>query len=98
MAYTNETMAWAVHVANSQDILIYGAGTYSFFEFWNATCSGSNSCQTQIFDIQSGSGVYVYSLATVGVRYMLSVNEQGLIESLYNGDGYAPCISAWTPW
>jgi glucan 1,3-beta-glucosidase len=65
-------------VLNSQDIIIYGAGLYSFFNSYSTTCSntgGSENCQSEIFSIEgSTSGLWIYNLNTVGSQSMVVVN------------------------
>lgn len=38
------TEAWALRVLHSQDVYIYGAGFYSFFNNYDQTCIGDESC------------------------------------------------------
>ncbi|OSD08671.1 glycoside hydrolase family 55 protein [Trametes coccinea BRFM310] len=94
---SGQTAAWAVHITNSQGIIIYGAGLYSFFQNYGQTCLDSNTCQTQIFDIDTASSVSVYSLSTVGVTWQLSVAEQGVIPASAGPNGFAETASVWTP-
>ena len=89
-------MAWAVHISSSTDILIFGAGLYSFFQHYNQACLASNDCQTQIFDTDSASSVSVYSLSTIASVYQLSVNENGVIPQSANTDGLQSTVSEWT--
>lgn len=37
--------AWGVRVLDSQDVFVYGAGLYSFFENYDQTCVALNNCQ-----------------------------------------------------
>jgi glucan 1,3-beta-glucosidase len=77
---------WGLRVLDSSDILVYGAGLYSFFDNYSTSCSatGNNeTCQTQIFGIDTGMGsgysqsrtgqseVYVYNLNTIGATSMI---------------------------
>jgi len=85
----NCPLAWGLRVLNSVNVLVYGAGLYSFFNNYSTTCSDHTSsvyneyCQTQIFGIDeggptgttySGSQVYVYGLNTVGSVSMVDRN------------------------
>lgn len=40
--------AWGVRVLDSQDVFIYGAGLYSFFENYDQTCVPLNNCQGKL--------------------------------------------------
>ncbi|KAI9065088.1 glycoside hydrolase family 55 protein [Trametes sanguinea] len=93
---SGQTSAWAVHIANSQNIIIFGAGLYSFFQNYGQTCLDSNTCQSQIFDIDTASSVSVYSLSTVGVTWQLSVAEQGVIPASAGPNGFAETATVWT--
>ncbi|KAI0372846.1 exo-beta-1,3-glucanase [Pilatotrama ljubarskyi] len=93
---SSQNAAWAVHVTNSQDITIFGAGLYSFFQNYGQACLDTHSCQSQIFDVDSASAVTVYSLSTVGVTWSLSVAEQGVIPSSAGPNGFADTATVWT--
>jgi len=100
-------MAWGLRVLDSTDILVYGAGLYSFFNNYDTTCSNHNTtvyneyCQTQIFGIDeggpagttySGSAVYVYGLATVGSVSMVDRNGASVVSQSANTGLYAEAV------
>jgi glucan 1,3-beta-glucosidase len=77
---------WGLRVLDSDNILIYGAGLYSFFDNYSTICSNAGNgetCQTQIFGIDTGLGsgynqektgqseVYVYNLNSIGATSMV---------------------------
>lgn len=73
----NCASAWGLRVLDSSNILIYGAGLYSFFDNYSTTCSnggGAENCQTNIADIESSTNVNIYNLNTVGTTNMLTLN------------------------
>lgn len=76
--YTNECDGFGLRILNSQDVLVYGAGLYSFFDNYNTSCSAAGSgeaCQSSIFSIEGdSSGVEVYNLNTVGAQSMVDRN------------------------
>ncbi|KII88660.1 glycoside hydrolase family 55 protein [Plicaturopsis crispa FD-325 SS-3] len=88
--------AWGLNVESSTDIFIFGAGLYSFYQNYGQTCLDSNSCQSQLINIDSTSSVFLYSLATVGTTYQLSVNEAGIINASDNPNGFQATVTAWT--
>lgn len=57
--------AWGLRIVSSDNILIYGAGFYSFFNNYSTTCSAQGNgeiCQSQIFQLQgSNSNINVYN-------------------------------------
>ncbi|KIP08169.1 glycoside hydrolase family 55 protein [Phlebiopsis gigantea 11061_1 CR5-6] len=90
-------MAWALVVQNSKDIIVFGAGLYSFFQAFDQACLDSRSCQDQLVTIDSISTISVYSLSTVGVSNQLSVGNQAVIPSSQNVNGFQDTVTAWTP-
>lgn len=68
-----------LRVYNSQNLIFYGAGLYSFFNDYSTTCSnagGPEDCQSEIFSIEgnSTSGIWVYSLSTIGSQSQVVIN------------------------
>ncbi|KAI9644962.1 hypothetical protein NHQ30_006997 [Ciborinia camelliae] len=78
--------AWGLRIMNSHDILIYGAGLYSFFDNYSTTCSnggGLENCQTNILSLEGTiSNVNIYTLATVGVTNMIT--RDGVSKAVYS--------------
>lgn len=72
--------AFGLRILNSQNIVIYGAGIYSFFKNYDTTCSsdqaagGKRDCQNQIVSIEKSSGIIAYTLSEVGALQMLTVD------------------------
>ncbi|TMW62332.1 hypothetical protein Poli38472_009825 [Pythium oligandrum] len=69
--------SWGLRVLNSKDILVAGAGLYSFFENWGQDClkTSPQTCQTRMTSIEgSSSNVVVYSMNTVGTTKMMTVD------------------------
>jgi len=93
---SGQQAAWALNIQSSTDIIVFGAGHYSFYQNFNQGCLSSNTCQNQIVNIDSASSVYIYSLSTVGVTNQLSVNEAGVIPESSNTDGLQSTFTVWT--
>ncbi|KAI1344221.1 putative Exo-beta-1,3-glucanae [Xylariaceae sp. FL0016] len=88
-------MGWGLRVVDSQDVLVYGAGLYSFFDNYDVNCSAEGSpvdCQTSIFSVE-GSGISVYNLNTVGTVDMITVEGQAIAQSSDNRDGFVDTIA-----
>ncbi|KAL3962936.1 hypothetical protein ACCO45_004459 [Purpureocillium lilacinum] len=70
------THAYGYRVVDSSGIFTYGAGLYSFFSNWNATCStfaAGSDCQSKIMSLEGAlSNVNIYNLNTVGTVSMLN--------------------------
>lgn len=63
-------MAWGLRVIDSTDIVIFGAGLYSFFNDYSTDCAQPESgteCQQRIFEIP-GTGEGAARNGTAGVR------------------------------
>ena len=77
---TGNCDALGLRILNSQNLFIYGAGLYSFFNQYNTTCSnagGPEDCQSQIFSIEGGAGsnnLWVYGLNTIGSQSMVDID------------------------
>ncbi|KAJ6488579.1 exo-beta-1,3-glucanase [Mycena vitilis] len=88
--------AWGLRVTTSTDIIVFGAGLYSFFSNYAQTCLTPENCQSQILNIDSTSSVHIYSLATVGVTSQLSINQAGVINQSSNPNGFAATVTSWS--
>jgi len=95
----DKTSAWGLYVKTSNNILVYGAGLYSFFQDYNQTCYSSQTCQAQIADIDTVSTIQIYSLTTVGTASQLSVSGHAIINSNQNLEtiGQQSTVTLWTP-
>ena len=95
----NCAMAWGLRVIGSTDILVYGAGTYSFFNNYSTSCStftAGQSCQSRIVSIEGGvSNVNIYNLNTIGSQSML--NRDGAQVAYYNDNVnvYPSCVAVY---
>lgn len=63
-------MAWGLRIINSSDIIVHGAGLYSFFSSYTL-CAGTvpnvgGTCQGRLFEAVNSRNIYVYNLFTVG--------------------------------
>ncbi|KAF8900737.1 exo-beta-1,3-glucanase [Gymnopilus junonius] len=82
--------------SDSENILIFGAGLYSFFVSYKQDCISTRNCQAQIADIDTGStNINIFSLSTVASTYQLSVEGTGIIDQKDNIDGFASTVTAW---
>ncbi|EJD46953.1 glucan 1,3-beta-glucosidase [Auricularia subglabra TFB-10046 SS5] len=90
--------SWALTVTNSSNIIIYGAGLYSFFNNYVAdTCVPPANCQNQVANIDSAStNVVILGLSTVGVTKMLNVNGSPIIDQSANRFGTQATVMKWS--
>ncbi|KAJ7349186.1 exo-beta-1,3-glucanase [Mycena albidolilacea] len=89
--------AWGLSIASSSNILIFGAGLYSFYSAYDqTTCLTASNCQDQILNVDSTSSVYIYSLQTVGTTFQLSLAQAGVVNQSANPNGFAATLTSWT--
>ncbi|RFU33902.1 hypothetical protein B7463_g2402, partial [Scytalidium lignicola] len=93
--------AWGFRLLNSNNVLVYGAGHYSFFNNYDGDCpavNGPENCQLNIISLEgSFSNVNFYSLSTVGTTNMVTKN--GVTQAVYsdNVDTFADTIALYQP-
>jgi glucan 1,3-beta-glucosidase len=88
--------AWALRIINSNNVFIYSAGFYSFFENNALGCTDTESCQLGLIDTEYSEGVWIYNIFTKGNVQIVSPG--GLPPLLFNDtttDGYTSEIAAW---
>jgi glucan 1,3-beta-glucosidase len=67
---------WGLRVLDSSNVYMLGGGLYSFFEDYDQTCLGPESCQENMIDIQCSNEVYLFGLTTKASVNMVNVNGQ----------------------
>ncbi|KAI0411251.1 glycoside hydrolase family 55 protein [Xylaria grammica] len=75
-AAPNCAEAWGLAVQASKNVLVYGAGLYSFFSNYNTSCSAAGAstlCQQGmvLYDAASTTNFRIYGLNTVGAYGMI---------------------------
>ncbi|KAI5780044.1 pectate lyase superfamily protein-domain-containing protein [Geopyxis carbonaria] len=89
---TSCAKSWALRIINSSNILIYGAGLYSFFENYAQTCIDSQSCQDAITDIRGSSAVNIFNLNTVATANLITYNGQNMATAADNYNSFARTV------
>ncbi|KAJ5905214.1 uncharacterized protein N7473_002130 [Penicillium subrubescens] len=77
----NCALGWGLRVIDSEDLHVYGAGFYSFFNNYDATCSaygGPQNCQNSIFSIEGQSAISVYNLNVLGSKRLVDQDRKSL--------------------
>lgn len=106
-AYNDPTFSWCaagdesckkalgLFINNSVNVLIYGAGLYSFFDNYGQTCLNTNSCQKDMVVI-ANSQVHMYAFSTVGATNM-AIDQAGnvLAAQADNTDTFASTVAMW---
>ena len=94
----HEKAAWGLHVTKSRNILVFGAGLYSFFvNYDNTICNRPDkiNCQKEVLNVDDESTVSIYSLATVGVAHPLSIDHKPVIKAVDNRNGFGQTVTVW---
>ncbi|GLB35080.1 putative to glucan 1,3-beta-glucosidase GLUC78 precursor [Lyophyllum shimeji] len=91
-----DTSAWALSVESSKDIIVFGAGLYSFFQNYSQACVNTRDCQRQIVDIDPDSVVHIYSLSTVASTFQISVDGTGIVNQSDNLNGFVSTVTLWS--
>lgn len=92
----DEGSGWGLRVVDSQDVLVYGAGLYSFFDNYNVSCSqegNGEACQARTFSVEGASKVRVYNLNTVGTNRMITVDGVDVAGYADNADGFVQTVA-----
>ena len=88
---------WGLRILNSNNLLVYGAGLYSFFDNYSTTCSNygnGEACQARIFDLEGRlSNIWVYNLNTIGATSMINENGKSLASYVDNISVFPDCIA-----
>ncbi|KAE9989438.1 hypothetical protein EG327_002671 [Venturia inaequalis] len=70
-----DNMAWGLRVVNSEDILIYGAGLYSFFDNYGQECLADENCQSNMVSIEGAvDNLSLFGLSTKAAVSMVSTS------------------------
>jgi glucan 1,3-beta-glucosidase len=91
--------AWGLRVVGAPNVHVYGAGLYSFFVNNNVTCAqigNGEACQPRVLSVENTTGFGLYSLNTVGVTNLLTVNAEDKGAYSNTTDGFVDSIALFT--
>ena len=95
----NCAAAWGFRALGSSNLLIYGAGLYSFFNDYSTTCSnnpGPENCQDSMVDLESGnSNIHFYCLSTIGASNMVVTAGKNVVAKYSDNLNVFPQTIAW---
>ena len=86
---------WGLRIVDSEDIFMYGGGLYSFFDNYSQDCLLTESCQTNMVDIECSTGVYLFGLNTKASTNMVSVNGQSAALQSDNANWFCQTIAVF---
>ncbi|KAK0938042.1 hypothetical protein LTR29_010371 [Friedmanniomyces endolithicus] len=84
--------AWGLRVVDSQGVLIYGAGLYSFFNGYTQDCVIGENCQENMIHIQN-SQVSMYAVTTKAAVNMIIDDNVITVKGADNLDVYADTMA-----
>ena len=87
--------AWGLRVFASSDILVYGAGLYSFFDNYDQTCLATESCQENMVSVECSSDVYLWALSTKASTNMVTVDGTGAVPQSANRDNFCSTVAVF---
>lgn len=91
----NCARTWGLRVVDSQDVYVFGAGLYSFFDNYGQDCLETESCQENIVSIEN-SAAHMYGLSTKASVNMLTVNGKSQALDSDNRNNYCATLSYFT--
>ena len=85
--------AWGLRVINSQDIFVYGAGLYSFFDNYSQDCLKTESCQKNMLEVRCSNGVRVWGLSTKASENMVTREGEGVVKQADNRSNFCSTVA-----
>jgi glucan 1,3-beta-glucosidase len=93
--------AWAIRIIDSSDVVVYGAGLYSFFDSYSDKCSRETSktdCQDRLLSVQGVTrGVKFLGLSTVATKVMIHRDQRDFIHAELNKGTFADTLALYLP-
>ncbi|KAL9099475.1 MAG: hypothetical protein Q9163_005026 [Psora crenata] len=87
--------AWGLRILSSSDVLVYGAGLYSFFDNYSQTCLATESCQENMVSIECSEAVYLFGLSTKASTNMVTVDGTGVVPQSDNRNNFCSTIAVF---
>ncbi|MCJ1288975.1 hypothetical protein MMC34_000506 [Xylographa carneopallida] len=88
--------SWGLRIVSSSNILVYGAGLYSFFDNYSEDCLATESCQDNMVSIENCSGeVYLWGLSTKASTNMVTIDGTGAVPQSDNQDNFCATIAVF---
>jgi glucan 1,3-beta-glucosidase len=66
--------SWGLRIVGSTDVLVYGAGLYSFFDNYGQDCLLTQSCQANMVSLEGNKCVSLFGLSTKAATNMVTLN------------------------
>ena len=91
-------MTWGLRITESSNVLVYGAGLYSFFNNYGQKClssgGGSDNCQSNMVYIDDcSSDVVLYGLSTKAAVNMVTINGEPAVFGANNPSTFCETVA-----
>jgi glucan 1,3-beta-glucosidase len=89
-------MSYAIRAKNCQDIFLYGAGMYNFFNNYDQTCLDTEDCQFGMVDVEGNTNFVMYNINTKAALNMVVENDaRPLAVADDNMNGFCQSVNAF---
>ena len=86
--------SWGLRVVSSSNVMVYGAGLYSFFDNYSQDCLATESCQEHMVSIENcTSEVYLWGLSTKASTNIVTLNAQGVVPQADNMNTFCSTVA-----
>ena len=85
--------SWGLRIVSSEDILVYGAGLYSFFDNYKQECLHSHDCQENMVSVECSEKITLWGLSTVASTNMVTLDGKAVVLEKDNRDTYAATVA-----
>lgn len=72
---------WGLYIINSNNVLMYGGGLYSFFDNYDQGCLLTESCQQNMVGVDNSSTIYLYNLNTKASENIVTIDGVGVVSN-----------------
>jgi len=89
-------MSYAIRATGCENVYVYGAGMYNFFNNYDQTCLTTEDCQTAMVDLDNNRGFHMYNINTKAAVNMVVANDvTPLAVSRDNSNGFCQTVNAF---
>jgi len=83
---------WGLYITDSNNILGYGGGLYSFFNNYDQGCLLTEACQQNMIGIMNSSTVYLYNMNTKASEEIITIDGVGVVSQAPNDNTFCQGI------
>jgi len=89
-------MSYSIRAKNCQNVYLYGAGMYNFFNNYDQTCLTTEDCQTTMVDLEGNTAFHMYNINTKAAINMVVENDaRVLAKASDNTNGFCQTVNAF---